>query len=181
MTETAVFAGGCFWCLEAVFRQVRGVELVVSGYAGGGDGNAPTYEQVGMGLVHHAEVVQVQFDSEQVSYETLLDVFFTIHDPTTLNRQGNDVGEQYRSAIFYTSEAQKELAQNTIATLTTSGEFSDPIVTTVEPLDRFFTAEEYHQNYFEANESKPYCQLVISPKIKKFHQKFGKLLKPEYQ
>jgi peptide-methionine (S)-S-oxide reductase len=181
MTETAVLAGGCFWCLEAVFQQVSGVEKVVSGYAGGGDGSAPTYEQVGMGRTQHAESVQVEFDPAVITYETLLDIFFTIHDPTTLNRQGNDVGPQYRSAVFYVSEEQKALAESKIKQLTESGEYRDPIVTKVQPLDRFYTAEEYHQNYYNENKQQPYCQLVISPKIKKFHEKFGSMLKPEYR
>lgn len=181
MLDTAVFAGGCFWCLEAVFQQVRGVEKVVSGYAGGGVGDAPTYEQVGRGAVHHAESVQLTFDPAVVSYETLLDIFFTIHDPTTLNRQGNDVGEQYRSVIFFVSDEQKQIAEGVLARLTASHEFADPLVTQVQPLDRFYTAEEYHQNYYQENQQQPYCQLVISPKIKKFHEKFKELLKPEYQ
>ncbi|MBP9686639.1 MAG: peptide-methionine (S)-S-oxide reductase MsrA [Candidatus Doudnabacteria bacterium] len=181
MTETAVFAGGCFWCLEAVFQQVKGVEKVVSGYAGGGTGDAPTYEQVGMGRVHHAECVQLTFDPVVVTYETLLDIFFTIHDPTTLNRQGNDVGEQYRSAVFYVTEEQRKWAEQKITELVASGEFSDPLVTQVQALDRFYTAEEYHQNYYQENKQQPYCQLVISPKIKKFHEKFKELLKSEYQ
>lgn len=181
MTETTVLAGGCFWCLEAVFQQVKGIEKVTSGYAGGGTGDAPTYQQVGMGRTKHAEVVQVEFDPTVLSYQTVLDIFFTIHDPTTLNRQGNDVGEQYRSAIFYTSEEQKVQAQATIESLTTQKEYSEPIVTQVQPLDKFYTAEEYHQNYYQENQQQPYCQLVISPKIKKFHEKFGSILKAEYQ
>lgn len=181
MTETAVLAGGCFWCLEAVFQQVAGVEKVTSGYAGGGTGEVPTYEQVGRGRTKHAEVVQVEFDPTILSYQTVLDIFFTIHDPTTLNRQGNDVGEQYRSAIFYTSEQQKVQAQATIESLTTQKEYSEPIVTQVQPLDKFYTAEEYHQNYYQENQQQPYCQLVISPKIKKFHERFGSILKAEYQ
>jgi peptide-methionine (S)-S-oxide reductase len=178
-TEIAVFAGGCFWCLEAVFQQVIGVEKVTSGYAGGGTGNTPSYEQVGMGRTQHAEVVQLEFNPSVINYKTLLDIFFTIHDPTTLNRQGNDVGPQYRSAIFYLSEEQKEQAEAAIRDHT--NEYADPIVTIVQPLDRFYTAEEYHQNYYNENKQQPYCQLVISPKIKKFHEKFGNLLKPEAQ
>ncbi len=141
----------------------------------------PTYEQVGRGRTKHAEVVQVEFDPTILSYQSVLDIFFTIHDPTTLNRQGNDVGEQYRSAIFYTSEEQKVQAQATIESLTTQKEYSEPIVTQVQPLDKFYTAEEYHQNYYQENQQQPYCQLVISPKIKKFHEKFGSILKVEYQ
>lgn len=179
--QTAVFAGGCFWCLEAVFQQVKGVEKVTSGYAGGGTGSAPTYEQVGMGRVKHAETVQIEYDPSAISYKTLLDIFFIIHDPTTLNRQGNDVGEQYRSAIFYVNDEQKQQAEEAIKSLTDAHEYADPIVTEVQPLDKFYTAEEYHQNYYQDNKQQPYCQLVISPKIKKFHEEFGALLKPEYQ
>ena len=177
--EIAVFAGGCFWCLEAVFQQVNGVKKVVSGYAGGALAN-PTYEQVGGGRSGHAEVVKLEFDSDIVSYETLLAMFFTIHDPTTLNRQGNDVGTQYRSAIFYTSNMQKQQALQYIQKLSQQGEYVDDIVTEVVPLEGFYSAEDYHQDYYNQNAGQPYCQLVISPKIKKFHEKFGSLLKPEF-
>lgn len=174
--QTAYLAGGCFWCLEAVFQRVMGVQSVVSGYAGGEKEN-PTYDQVSGGSTGHAETVKVEFDENVISYQTLLDIFFTIHDPTTLNRQGNDSGPQYRSAIFYTDEEQENAARKFIESLSGSGDFLDPIVTEVAPIDHFYTAEEYHQNYFNTNPEQPYCQLVISPKIKKFEEKFRELLK----
>lgn len=173
--QTAYLAGGCFWCLEAVFQRVRGVTHVVSGYAGGQHEN-PTYSQVSGGNTGHAETVKIEFNESIISFETLLDIFFTIHDPTTLNRQDNDIGEQYRSAIFFTSEEQERLAREFIAELEKSGQYEDPIVTEVRQLDKFYTAEEYHQNYFNANSEQPYCQLVISPKIHKFEEKFKELL-----
>ncbi len=176
--ETAVFAGGCFWCLEAVFQRVNGVKKVVSGYAGGALAN-PTYEQVGSGSSGHAEVVKLEFDSGIISYETLLAIFFTIHDPTTLNRQGNDVGSQYKSAIFYTSNMQKQQALQYIQKLTEQGEYVDNIVTQVVPLEAFYSAEDYHQDYYNQNVGQPYCQLVISPKIQKFEKKFSQFLKSE--
>lgn len=173
--QTAYLAGGCFWCLEAVFQRVRGVTHVVSGYAGGQHEN-PTYSQVSGGNTGHAETVKIEFDESIISFETLLDIFFTIHDPTTLNRQGNDIGEQYRSAIFFTSEEQERLVRDFIERLEKSGQYENPIVTEVRQLDKFYTAEEYHQNYFNANSEQPYCQLVISPKIHKFEEKFKELL-----
>lgn len=174
--ETAVFGGGCFWCLEPSFSQVRGVENVTVGYAGGEMTN-PTYEQVSSGRTGHAEVVKIEFDPLVVSYQKLLEIFFTIHDPTTLNRQGNDIGEQYRSIILYTSEEQKKTAESFIQKLAESNEYENPVVTQVVLLDKFYTAEEYHQKYYYANPQSPYCQLVIAPKIKKFQEKFGALLK----
>lgn len=180
MKQTAIFAGGCFWCLEAVFSEVLGVEKVTSGYAGGKVVN-PTYEQVCMGNTGHAECVRLEFNPEVVSYQTLLEIFFIIHDPTTLNRQGDDTGTQYRSAIFYVDGEQKILAEGYIQKLSVSGEFENQIVTEVVPLDHFYPAEDYHQNYYSENKVQPYCQLVISPKIKKFHEKFHDLLKPEYK
>lgn len=176
--ETAVFAGGCFWCLEAVFQRVNGITKVISGYAGGKLAN-PTYEQVGGGHSGHAEVVKLEYNPDVISYQTLLAIFFTIHDPTTLNRQGNDVGTQYRSAIFYTSNMQKQQALQHIQKLTDEGEYVDPIVTQVVPLEAFYSAEEYHQDYYNQNQQQPYCQLIISPKIQKFEKKFSKLLKEE--
>ncbi len=178
--ETAVFAGGCFWCLEAVFQQVQGVVKVTSGYAGGHLAN-PSDMQVYAGKTGHAEVVQIEFNPLEISYRTLLEIFFTIHDPTTLNKQGNDVGMEYRSAIFYMKDEQKQQAENYIKELTENKEFSDPIVTEVSPYDTFYSAAEYHQNFFQTNPQMPYCQLIISPKIKKFHEKFAQLLKPEYK
>ncbi len=180
MLETAVFAGGCFWCLEAVFQQVKGVEKVVSGYAGGHLAN-PSDMQVYAGKTGHAEVVQIEFDSGVVSFRTLLEIFFTIHDPTSLNKQGNDVGMEYRSAVFYLTPTQQEEAVRYIKELADSQVFADPIVTEVSPYDAFYPAAEYHQDFFQSNPQMPYCQIIISPKIKKFHEKFGELLKSEYQ
>jgi peptide-methionine (S)-S-oxide reductase len=177
MTETATLAGGCFWCLEAVFRELRGVESVTSGYTGGRRPN-PTYEQVCSGATGHAEVVQVVFDPAVISYRDLLNVFFTIHDPTTLDRQGNDVGTQYRSAIFTQSAEQDAAAREAVAELMKEGTWDDPIVTKIDPLTTFYPAEAYHAAYFERNGKQPYCQFVIAPKVAKARQKFaGKLKK----
>ncbi|MDR7520589.1 MAG: peptide-methionine (S)-S-oxide reductase MsrA [Armatimonadota bacterium] len=167
--EVATLAGGCFWCLEAVFNDLRGVERVVSGYAGGSVPD-PTYEQVCTGTTGHAEVVQVTFDPEAISFRELLEVFFTIHDPTTLNRQGPDVGTQYRSAIFYHTAEQKATAEQVIRDLAAAGLWRDPIVTEVAPLEAFYPAEAYHQRYFERNPHQPYCRTVIAPKVVKFRQ-----------
>lgn len=174
--EIAVFGGGCFWCTEAVFQNVRGVSSVLPGYTGGTVPN-PSYEQVSSGRTGHAEVIRVEFDSSVVSYETMLDIFFSFHDPTTLNRQGADEGTQYRSAIFYISEVQKAKAEKYIEKLTASKTFDDPIVTTIEPLGEFYEAEDYHKNYYELNKNKPYCQVVIDPKIRKLREKFVPFLK----
>ena len=164
--EVATLAGGCFWCLEAVYKELRGVESVVSGYAGGTT-PSPTYEQVCSGRTGHAEVTQITFDPNEISYDDLLDVFFTIHDPTTLNRQGGDVGTQYRSAIFYHSPEQKAAAEEAIRELTASKTWSDPIVTEVKPLDTFYPAESYHQDYFARNPDQAYCRAVVAPKVAK--------------
>jgi peptide-methionine (S)-S-oxide reductase len=174
--ELATLAGGCFWCLEAVYKGLRGVGRVVSGYAGGHD-PAPTYRAVCDGATGHAEVVQLTFDPAVVSYKELLEVFFTIHDPTTLNRQGGDVGTQYRSAVFYHSPAQRETAEQVVAELTAAGVWDSPIVTEVAPLDTFYPAEEYHQDYFERNPSQPYCRAVVAPKVSKFRKHFLEKLK----
>ncbi len=171
--QTAVFGGGCFWCLEAVFARVTGVTSVESGYMGGRREN-PSYEQVCTGATGHAEVVRLTFDPAQVSYRELLDIFFTVHDPTTLNRQGNDVGTQYRSVIFYASAEQKREAETAIQELNAARTLPGPVVTAVEPAKAFYAAEAYHQQYYAANSSAPYCQYVIAPKIKKFEQKFAK-------
>lgn len=171
----AVFGGGCFWCTEAVFQHIRGVGKVLPGYAGGSVKN-PTYEQVSSGLTGHAEVIYIEYDPHTVAYETLLDVFFATHDPTTLNRQGNDVGTQYRSAIFYSSDEQKQMAEAYIKKLTQEKTFGQPIVTTLEPLGEFYEAEDYHKEYYERNKNKPYCQVVISPKVAKLREKFASLL-----
>lgn len=175
-TETATLAGGCFWCLEAVYQQLKGVEKVVSGYAGGHVAN-PSYQAVCTGTTGHAEVVQVTYNPDVVSYRDLLDVFFTIHDPTTLNRQGNDVGTQYRSAIYYHTPEQKEIAEQTIKDVTAEGVWDNPIVTEVEPLDVFYPAEDYHQNYYVDNPYQGYCRVVIAPKVAKFRQKYLAKLK----
>lgn len=174
--ELATLAGGCFWCLEAVFEQVKGVERVVSGYAGGATPN-PTYHQVCDGDTGHAEVVQVKFDPSQVSYGEILEIFFAIHDPTTPNRQGADVGTQYRSAIFYHSPAQEKEARATIERLDAEKIFPAPIVTEVVALTKFFPAEGYHQGYFRANPAQPYCQAVVAPKVAKFRKKFADKLR----
>ncbi|HEV8409293.1 MAG TPA: peptide-methionine (S)-S-oxide reductase MsrA [Gemmatimonadaceae bacterium] len=169
--ETATLAGGCFWCLEAVYLELKGVTGVQSGYAVGKRPN-PTYEQVCGGTTGHAEVVQVSFDPEIVSYKELLDVFFTIHDPTTLNRQGGDKGTQYRSAVFYESPEQERIARETIAEFTAAKVWDDPIVTEVAPLEKFWPAEEYHNNYFARNPQNPYCAVVIAPKVSKARKLF---------
>jgi len=174
--EIATLAGGCFWCLEAVFADLRGVARVVSGYAGGHAEN-PTYREVCDGTTGHAEVVQITFDPQVVSYRELLEVFFTIHDPTTLNRQGGDVGTQYRSAIFYHSPAQQETAAEVIAELERARVWDAPIVTEVVPLQIFYPAEDYHQEYYQNNAGQPYCRAVIAPKVSKFRQKYLEKLK----
>jgi peptide-methionine (S)-S-oxide reductase len=167
--ETATLAGGCFWCLEAVFQELNGVEKVVSGYAGGAV-EKPTYREVSAGTTDHAEVVQVSFDPEKISYKDMLDVFFTIHDPTTLNRQGADVGTQYRSAIFYHNDEQKSIAENVKGELDRSHVWENPIVTEIAPFHNFYPAEEYHQDYYKQNSGEPYCRLVIEPKVVKLRK-----------
>jgi peptide-methionine (S)-S-oxide reductase len=170
--QTAVFGGGCFWCLEAVFSRLEGVKSVTSGYMGGRTEN-PTYQQVCGGATGHAEVVQVKFDPRQAHYRELLEVFFATHDPTTLNRQGNDVGTQYRSAVFYENEEQKHEAERAIMDLTAAKVWHDPVVTSVEPMGKFYPAEDYHQSYYVNNSSQPYCRFVIEPKLQKFRKKFA--------
>ena len=174
----ATLAGGCFWCLEAVYNELQGVESVVSGYAGGHDPD-PTYEAVCSETTGHAEVVQIAFDPDMVSFRELLEVFFTIHDPTTLNRQGNDVGTQYRSAVYYHDEEQRLIADEVIEEMTVAGLWDDPIVTEVTALDTFYEAEEYHQQYFEKNPFQPYCFVVVRPKVSKFRKKFVSKLKKQ--
>lgn len=169
--EIATVAGGCFWCLDAVYRGLRGVERVVSGYSGGQVAN-PTYREICQGDTGHAEVVQITFAPEEVTYEDLLEIFFTIHDPTTRNRQGADIGTQYRSAIFYHSEEQRRTAERVIERLTAEQVWPDPIVTEVAPLSEFYPAEEYHQDYFGRNPGQPYCQVVVAPKVAKFRKAF---------
>ncbi|MCK5124455.1 MAG: peptide-methionine (S)-S-oxide reductase MsrA [Dehalococcoidia bacterium] len=173
--EVAILAGGCFWCLEAVFKEIAGVEKVVSGYTGGITVN-PTYEQVCTGKTGHAEAVQVSFDPSRISYREILEIFFSIHDPATLNRQGGDVGTQYRSVIFYNSEQQKTIAEELIAELNTAHLWKNPVVTQIVPLHTFYSAEEYHQGYFANHPEQGYCRAVISPKLSKFRQQWSKHL-----
>jgi peptide-methionine (S)-S-oxide reductase len=174
--QTVVLGGGCFWCLEAVFDRMEGVTSVESGYMGGHVDN-PTYRQVCNGDTGHVEVVRVTFDPSKVNFREILDVFFSIHDPTTLNRQGNDMGTQYRSVIFYSTEEQYREAKNVIDELNAAKHWPNPIVTSLEPAGKFFIAEDYHQEYFVNNGNQPYCQLVVAPKVKKFEQKFAKKMK----
>lgn len=178
MTEKIVFGGGCFWCMEAVFQMLRGVHAVASGYAGGTRPN-PTYESVSMGTSGHVEGVEIEYDPNVISVEQLLSVFFSSHNPTTLNRQGNDVGTQYRSAIFYSSEDQKKAIDRYIQNLKKENTFGNSIVTDIKPLDKFYVAEGYHQNYYRSNQDKPYCQFVINPKVAKLREHFAPLLKSE--
>ena len=175
--ESAIFGTGCFWCTEAIFQDVKGIESVVSGYAGGHVEN-PTYEQVCEKTTGHAEVVNITYDSSVISYQELLEIFWVTHDPTTLNRQGNDVGPQYRSAIFYKNEEQHEIALASKSAIEASGVWDDPIVTEITPLSNYFEAEEYHQNYFKrVGERNPYCVYVVSPKVQKFKKLFAERLK----
>jgi peptide-methionine (S)-S-oxide reductase len=178
--EVAVFGGGCFWCTEAVFDELRGVHSVVSGYAGGKNKN-PTYEQVCMGNTGHAEVIKIEFDAGQVSFRDLMTVFFATHDPTTLNRQGNDTGTQYRSAIFYADEKQREEAAAFIKELDEAKTFKNSIVTTLESLTEFYAAEGYHQKFYANNPFQPYCQALIPAKLNKLHKQFKELLKSHGQ
>ncbi len=170
--ETATLGGGCFWCLEAVYEEVRGVERVVSGYAGGAEPN-PTYEQVCSGRTGHAEVVQLEYDPSEISFREILEIFFTIHDPTTPNRQGADVGPQYRSIVLAHDDAQAETARALITELEVEGVWDAPIVTQVVPLDRFWPAEAHHQHYYVRNPEQGYCRVVVAPKVAKFRQKFA--------
>ena len=174
--EAATLAGGCFWCLEAVFREVDGVENVVSGYTGGTTIN-PTYEQVCTGETGHAEAVQVSFNPSKISYREILEIFFSVHDPTTPNRQGPDVGTSYRSAIFYHNERQKAVAEGLIGELNKAHLWKKPIVTQIVPLDIFYPAEDYHREYFSRHPEQTYCQTVISPKVNKFRKKWTARLK----
>lgn len=174
--EIATLGGGCFWCVETVFNQLRGVESAISGYEGGQTAD-PTYKEVCYGNTGHAEVVQVTFDPQVISFREILEVFFTVHDPTTLNRQGADVGTQYRSVIFYHSPEQRAVAEQVIAELTAAGIWRNPIVTEIAPTTKFYPAEDYHQNYFANNPNQGYCQMVVEPKVVKFRQKFLEKLK----
>lgn len=175
-SETATLGGGCFWCLEAIFNELRGVKKVVSGYSGGSV-PYPSYHQVCTGTTGHAEVVHITFDPKIISFSELLTVFFTIHDPTTLNRQGADVGTQYRSVIFYNTQEQKEIAEKKIAELEAAKIWDAPIVTEVTPFKEFYLAEEYHQEYFERNYGQPYCNVVIAPKVDKFRRQYDAKIK----
>lgn len=176
MNEKATFGSGCFWCVEAIFQRLNGVESVISGYTGGKTEN-PTYKQVCTGNTGHAEVIQITFNPEKIKYSDLLEVFWHTHDPTTLNRQGNDEGTQYRSAIFYHSEEQKRIAEESKKQIQESGDFKEPIVTEITSLGVFYVAEDYHQNYYNDNSFQPYCSFVITPKIKKLQQKYSEKLK----
>ena len=176
--EVTTLAGGCFWCIEAVFRELQGVLKVISGYSGGTSAN-PTYSQVCQGITGHAEAVQISFDPAEISFEDLLNVFFSIHNPTTLNRQGADVGTQYRSAIFYHSPEQKMIAEKLIAELNQSNVWDNPIVSQLAPFDKFYKAEDHHQDYFANNPNQPYCSVVVAPKVVKFRKNFlDRLKKP---
>ncbi|GEL11485.1 peptide-methionine (S)-S-oxide reductase [Flavobacterium glycines] len=176
MTEVATLAGGCFWCTEAVFLELKGVQKVVSGYIGGKTVN-PTYKEICQGDTGHAEAIQITFDPNVISFGELLELFFATHDPTTLNRQGNDVGTQYRSEIFYHNEEQREISEDFIRFLTQEAVFDKPIVTKVSPASTFYDAEEYHQNYYNQNKSQGYCSFVITPKINKVRAYFKDKLK----
>jgi peptide-methionine (S)-S-oxide reductase len=174
--EMATLAGGCFWCLEAVFDELKGVESVESGYSGG-HVQSPSYAQVCNGDTGHAEAVQITFDPQVLAFKDLLTIFFTVHDPTTLNRQGNDVGTQYRSAIFYHNEEQKKISEEVIQEIGAEKIWGDPIVTEVKPFDQFYIAEDYHQEYYKNNSFQPYCRIVIAPKVSKIRRKFAERLK----
>ena len=176
--ETITLAGGCYWCVEAVYENLIGVQSAISGYAGGKNAN-PTYEDVSTGKSGYAEVVKITYDKNVTNLDEIFKVFFTVHDPTTLNRQGADVGTQYRSAIFYKNQEQKNAAQNIINAMKNAKIYDNPIVTTVEPLNKFYKAEDYHQNYYANNKNQPYCQMVIQPKMEKFEKLFKSRLKKQ--
>jgi peptide-methionine (S)-S-oxide reductase len=174
--KKAIFGGGCFWCTEAVFKMLKGVHKVLPGYSGGVAEDA-TYDQVSSGKTHHAEVTYIEYDESEISYKDLLTVFFASHDPTTYNRQGNDIGPQYRSIIFYTTEEQKEEAEKFIEEINLSNKEGEKVVTELEPLDKFYEAEEYHKDYYATHSMAPYCQVIINPKLEKVQMKFAELLK----
>jgi peptide-methionine (S)-S-oxide reductase len=177
--EIATLANGCFWCTEAMFSRVKGIKSVIPGYSGGKTSN-PSYEQVCTGITGHAETIQIKYDPKIISFEKILDIFWHTHDPTTLNRQGNDVGTQYRSAIFYHDENQKNIAEKSKIELEKEGVFKNPIVTEIIPFSNFYPAEDYHKEYYENNRNAPYCSFVIDPKIQKLLQKYGDKIKQEY-
>ena len=178
--ETATLAGGCFWCTEAIFKRLKGVASAVPGYSGGKVEN-PSYEQVSSGMSGHAEVIQIQFDPNEISYDQLLDVFFKLHDPTQMNRQGNDVGEQYRSAVFYHSEEQKKAVEKKMEDLESNSNLKGKIITQVESFKSFYEAEDYHKNYYDKNRSAGYCRIVIDPKIHKLYRDFGDKVKKDFK
>ncbi|HWY79955.1 MAG TPA: peptide-methionine (S)-S-oxide reductase MsrA [Candidatus Sulfotelmatobacter sp.] len=178
--ESAIFANGCFWCTEAIFKRLRGVASVTPGYTGGNMKN-PTYEDVSSESTGHAESIQIKFDPTIISYHTLLDVFWATHDPTTINQQGNDVGTQYRSEIFYQNDGQKKIAEESKKKLEQSGTYHSPIVTKIEPFTKFYEAEEYHKDYYDSNRFAPYCMVVINPKIQKLMKHFKDEIKKEYK
>lgn len=178
--STATFGGGCFWCVEAIFEQLRGVDSVVSGYAGGETPN-PTYDQVCSGSTGHAEVIQVTFDPSEVTFRELLEIFFTLHDPTTKNRQGGDIGTQYRSIVLYHDDEQRQIAEDVITEFEDAKVWDNPIVTQIEPLETFYPAEDYHQGYYRNHAGQPYCQVVIAPKVAKLRQKYLARLKTARQ
>ena len=177
--EVATLANGCFWCTEAIFSRVKGIKSVIPGYSGGKTNN-PSYEQVCTGITGHAEAIQIEYDPKIISFEKILDIFWHTHDPTTLNRQGNDVGTQYRSAIFYHDENQKNVAEKSKEELEKEGVFKNPIVTEIIPFSNFYPAEDYHKEYYENNRNAPYCSFVIDPKIQKLLQKYSDKIKQEY-
>ncbi|CAN5186788.1 peptide-methionine (S)-S-oxide reductase MsrA [soil metagenome] len=177
--EIATVANGCFWCTEAIFKRLKGVSTVLPGYTGG-EVKTPTYEQVCSGNTGHTEAIQITFDPDSISYETILDIFWHTHNPTTLNQQGNDVGTQYRSAIFYQGDTQKEIAEKTKKELEESHYYQDPIVTEITPLEKFYPAEDYHKDYYDNNRFAPYCSVVIDPKIRKLMEQYSDKVKEEY-
>ena len=177
--ETATLANGCFWCSEAIFKRLKGVKSVLPGYSGGQVKN-PSYEQVCSGRTGHAESIQIEFDPKIINFEKILDIFWRTHDPTTLNRQGNDVGTMYRSAIFYHDQKQKEIAEKSKNALENEGTYKDPIVTEITPYRDFYVAEDYHKNYYENNQNAPYCNFIINPKVSKLLLKYGNDMKQEY-
>lgn len=181
MIETATLAGGCFWCTEAVFKRLKGVSSVTSGYCGGKI-SKPSYEQVSTGQTGHAEAIQIRFDPKIISYEHLLDIFWATHDPTTLNKQGADVGNQYRSSIFYHNSEQKRVAEESKSKMEKSGKLNSNIVTEIVPFEKFYTAEEYHQDFYDTyKDANPYCSIVVDPKVKKLLEQFNSDVKEEYQ
>ena len=179
-SETATLANGCFWCSEAIFKRLKGVKSVVSGYSGGFVID-PSYNQVCTGRTGHAESIQIEFDPKVISYEKILEIFWHTHDPTTLNRQGNDVGPQYRSAIFYHSQEQKKIAEKLKGEIEKEGVFNAPIVTEISPLRNFYVAEDYHKNYYENNQDAPYCNFIINPKVRKLLMNYGNVVQEQYQ